>query len=358
MDLVDTTTARTIPPRDRTTLVEVAEMAGVSRATASRVMNGSTRVSSGTRRAVEQAARRLGYVPNQAARNLVTRRSNSIGLVIPEPTARLYGDPFFPRLVRGITEALTPLNLPLVLFMPQSGADEARLEHYLGGEHVDGVLLVSLHGPDPLPVRLARRGVPVVLGGRLLSPAVLSRVDVDNVQGAVQAVQHLTSLGRRAVATVAGPQDMGVGVDRLTGYRHALDLAGRAADPSLEQVGDFTYEGGAAAMRALLERRPDLDAVFVASELMAVGAIAALRAAGRRVPDDVAVVGFDDSAMATITDPPLTSVRQPIELMGREMARLLLHLIDSGDRTPQQVVLGTELVVRASTVGAAAPTGT
>jgi DNA-binding LacI/PurR family transcriptional regulator len=355
MDQVNMTPARTAPSRDRATLEEVAELAGVSGATASRVMNGSSRVATGTRRAVEQAARRLGYVPNQAARSLVTRRSDSVGLVIPEPAARLFGDPFFPRLVRGITETLSPLNLQLVLFMPQSPDDEARLERYLAAEHVDGVLLVSLHGPDPLPVRLARRGVPVVLGGRLLSPAALSRVDVDNVQGAVQAVQHLTFLGRRAIATIAGPQDMGPGVDRLTGYRHALELAGRAAEPDLEQVGDFTYEGGVAAMRALLERRPDLDAVFVASELMAVGAMAALRAAGRRAPDDVAVVGFDDSALATTTDPPLTSVRQPIELMGREMARLLLQLIGSGDRTPQQVVLGTELVVRASTMGAATP---
>jgi DNA-binding LacI/PurR family transcriptional regulator len=342
--------ARVQPSRARATLEEVAELAGVSRATVSRVINGSPRVSPDARRAVEQAAARLGYVPNRAARSLVTRRSDSIGLVIPEPTSLLFGDPFFPRLVRGVSEALAPRELQLVLFMPQSSRDEARLERYLAAGHVDGVLLVSLHGLDPLPVHLAERGIPVVLGLRPLSSADLSYVDVDNERGATQAVQHLVSHGREAIATVAGPQDMSPGVDRLVGYQRALLAAGRQPDPDLIAVGDFTYDGALAATHELLDRRPALDAVFVASDPMALGVMSALRARGRRVPEDVAVVGFDDSVLALTTDPPLTSVRQPTELQGREMIRLLLQMIASDDRTPQHVVLGTELVVRGSSI--------
>ena len=339
------------------TLEEVAEAAGVSRATVSRVVNGADRVSADTRRAVERAVARLGYVPNRAARSLVTRRSDSIGLVIPEPTPQLFGDPFFPRVVRGVTDVLAERGVQLVLFMPQSPGDERRLESYLGGGHVDGVLLVSLHGDDRLPLRLARRGVPVVLGGRPFEDAELSYVDVDNRRGAMQAVAHLVEQGRRRIGVLAGPQDMVAGVDRLAGYRTAIEAAGLEAGPDLVATGDFTYESGLAGMRALLAGRPDLDGVFAASDLVAIGAMSALRAAGRRVPEDVAVVSFDDSALAVTTDPPLTSVRQPIELYGREIARLLLQLIDYGGQgAPQaatRVLLGTELIVRGSSVPSA-----
>jgi DNA-binding LacI/PurR family transcriptional regulator len=187
-----------------------------------------------------------------------------------------------------------------------------------------------------------------VLCGRPLAGADLSYVDADNEHAAVQAVVHLVEQGRRRIATVAGPQDMAVGVDRLEGYRQALRAAGRSTSPALEEVGDFTFAGGQAAMYALLERRPDLDAVVAGNELMALGAMNELRAKGRRVPEDVAVVGFDDSPVGQTADPPLTTIRQPIELMGREMTRLLLQIIGRGDRTPQHVILGTELVVRAS----------
>ena len=336
--------------RNRATLEEVAELAGVSRATVSRVINGKPRVSHDTRVAVERAATRLGYVPNRAARSLVTRRNDSIGLVIPEPTAQFFNDPFFPRLVRGVTEGLAEPGVQLVLFMPQSSKQEARLADYLAGGHVDGVLLVSLHGFDGLPLGLKRQGIPVVLCGRPLAAADLSYVDADNEHGAVQAVTHLVEQGRQVIATVAGPQDMGAGVDRLEGYRRGLRAAGRPVDPELEEIGDFTFEGGQVGMQALLERRPDIDAVFVTSELMALGTMSALRARGRRVPDDVAVVGFDDSPVGLTANPPLTTIRQPTELLGREMTRLLLQMISTGDQRPQHLVLGTELIVRASSI--------
>jgi len=337
------------------TLDEVARVAGVSRATVSRVVNGSPKVGPEIKRQVDRAIDRLGYVPNQAARSLVTRRSDSIGVVIPEPPGMLFGDPFFPRLLRGVSSELSARNLQLVLLMPQSSLEESRAQRYLTAGHVDGALLVSLHGNDRLPDALAARGVPVVVGGRPPSGAAVSYVDVDNVGGARAAVAHLIAGGRRSIATIAGPSDMAVGTDRLEGYRQALAAAGRDRDPSLEVAADFTQQGGADAMSRILDGRPDVDGVFVASDLMAAGAFQVLRAAGRRVPDDVAVVGFDDSSIAAASEPPLTSVRQPIEEMGREMVRLLLEQASRPGSVPRKVILATELIERASSAGRRMP---
>jgi DNA-binding LacI/PurR family transcriptional regulator len=331
----------------RATLEQVARAASVSRATASRVVNGDRRVGGSARTAVESAIRELGYVPNRAARSLVTRRSDSVAVVIPEPASQLFGDPFFPRVLRGISEALDANEMQLVLLMPQARADEARVERYLAAGHVDGVLLISLHGQDPMPRDLLERGIPVVVGGR--PPGLgITYVDVDNRHGAGSAVEHLLHLGRRHVATIAGPQDMPPGADRLAGYHETLAAAGHAPDEQLVEIADFTVDGGRSAMERLLGRAPSLDAVFVASDLMAVGALAALQAAGRTVPEDVAVVGFDDSPLATSTHPALSSVRQPIEEMGREMARLLIRAIREPGDPPRRLILDTELMVRGS----------
>ncbi len=346
------------PARDRrngTTLEEVASRAGVSRATVSRVVNGSTRVSPDIRRVVEAAITELGYVPNRAARSLVTGRTGSIAVVITEPTGRLFNDPFFPRLLRGISGALSARDLQLVLLMPASPSDEHRTGDYLAAGHVDGVLLVSLHGDDPLPNRIASAGIPMVVGGRPLKTAQASLVDVDNRGGARSAVEHLLLHGRRVIATIAGPVDMAPGIDRLAGYRDALEAAGMKRDESLEAFGDFTQDAGIATMKRLLAARPDIDAVFAASDLMAAGAITVLDAAGRRVPEDVAVVGYDDSAIAVTLRPPLTSVRQPIEEMGHEMARLLIDIVEGGDPVPRRVILATNLVPRASSAGRPMP---
>jgi DNA-binding LacI/PurR family transcriptional regulator len=226
---------------------------------------------------------------------------------------------------------------------------------YLTAGHVDGALLVSLHGDDPLPTRLTAAGMPIVLVGRPPKGATASFVDVDNRQGAQSAVAHLVANGRRVVATITGPLDMSSGVDRLRGYRDALAEGGIGPDATLEALGDFTQEGSVEAMRRLLAIHPDIDAVFAASDLMAAGALSVLAAAGRQVPDDVAVVGFDDSPVATSTTPQLTSVRQPIEEMGHEMARLLVEAVDASDPVPRRVILATELVQRASSAGRHAP---
>jgi DNA-binding LacI/PurR family transcriptional regulator len=338
----------------RPTLDEVAARAGVGRGTVSRVVNGSPQVSPRARARVEEAIAELGYVPNRAARALVTQRTDSVALVVSESEERLFGEPFFAGIVRGISSGLTDTPLQLWLAMAQSPAERERVEHHLTAQHLDGVLLLSLHDADPLPTLLEERGLPTVLGGRparMLQPGAKPAyfVDVDNAGGARQAVEYLLHRGRRQVATIAGPQDMAVGVTRLAGYREAVAESGGAVAGDLIEYGDFSEASGAAAMRRLLERRPDLDAVFVASDLMAAGAIRALRERGRRIPDDVAVVGFEDSPIARQTDPPLTTVHQPVERMGREMARLLVARINKSEPLDQTyVLLDTHMVARQS----------
>jgi DNA-binding LacI/PurR family transcriptional regulator len=300
---------------------------------------------------VERTIHRLGYTPNRAARSLVTRRTDSVGLVIPEPTTKLFGDPFFPRLIRGINSVLGEVDQLLVLLTPQSTHDEDQLGDYLVSGHLDGAMLVSLHGADPLPSFLLERGVPVVVGGRPAPGTAVDFVDVDNVQGALQAVRHLISLGRRRILTVTGPLDMAPAQDRLAGYRLGVAEARIEADPALELSGDFDQAAARDAVERFISSGGRFDAVFAASDGMALGAMAAIIRAGRTVPGDVAVVGYDDSALALSSEPPLSSVRQPIEEMGREMARALLAQLGKSRQVPRSVVLGTELIVRGSSGG-------
>ncbi|MFI6318466.1 LacI family DNA-binding transcriptional regulator [Nonomuraea sp. NPDC050556] len=330
---------------NRPTLEAVAALAGVGRGTVSRVINGSPNVSTKARDAVQQAIAELGYVPNRAARTLVTRRTDTVALVVSESELRVFDEPYFAGTIRGIGSALAETGLQLILAMAQSPEEHERLEHYLTGQHVDGVLMLSLHGADPLPGRLEAMGVPTVLGGRPVGLDPFSYVDMDNRAGARQAVKYLLGKGRRGIATIAGPQDMGVGVDRLAGYRDALLASGL---PELVAYGDFSEESGASAMRELLEAHPDLDAVFAASDLMAVGAMRTLRDKGRSIPGDVAVVGFEDSKVALHTNPPLTTVHQPTEAMGRQMAQLLVARINGEELRQPVVILDTYLVPRES----------
>ncbi len=326
----------------RPTLDEVAALAGVGRGTVSRVVNGSPQVSPEARAAVQEAIKQLGYVPNRAARALVTQRTDSIALVVSESQERVFDQPYFAGVVRGISSALADTPLQLWLAMAQSPSEQQRVEHHLTSQHVDGVLLLSLHETDQLPKLLTQRDLPAVLGGRPVGAnQEISYVDIDNVGGAKAAVSYLLSRGCRRVATIAGLQDMGVGVDRLTGYRQAIGADGLVA------YGDWGELSGQEAMRELLRQDPRLDAVFVASDLMAAGALRALRDLGKRVPEDIAVVGFEDSPIAGQTDPPLTTVYQPMEEMGRQMVRLLLARI-KGEDEPGHVLLDTHLVHRQS----------
>jgi DNA-binding LacI/PurR family transcriptional regulator len=337
------------------TLEDVVRLAGVSLATGSRVMNGNPTVNPDARKAVESASAQLGYAPNRAARSLMTRRSNAIGVIIPAPTSRILMDPFFLMFFSAIGTELALHSYQLLLVMPQSFDEEKHLERYLASGHIDGIVVTALHADDTLPERIAARGVPVVVSGRAPLGARASYVDADCRSGAAAATSHLLAQGRRTVATISGSLDMPSAMDRLLGYRDALQAAGLPVDPTLEAVGDFSQQGASEAMNLLLERRPDIDGVFVASDTMAAMALHVLQGAGRRVPDDVAVVGFDDQPIARTTEPPLSSVRHPIEAMSHEMVRLLLDTIEAEDHLPMQVVFPTELIIRESSGGLPAP---
>ncbi|MEU9732069.1 LacI family DNA-binding transcriptional regulator [Streptomyces sp. NPDC048002] len=338
----------------RPTLEEVAARAGVGRGTVSRVINGSPRVSDATRAAVEAAVAELGYVPNTAARALAANRTDAIALVVPEPETRFFAEPYFSDMLKGVGAELSDTEMQLLLIFAGSDRERQRLAQYLAAHRVDGVLLVSVHADDPLPDLLAQLEIPAVISGPRSAAETLPSVDADNYGGARQAVEHLISRGRREIAHITGRLEVYGAARRADGYRDALRDAGHKVDEQLIEPGDFTEEGGRRAMTELLGRRPGLDAVFAGSDVMAAGARQALREAGRRIPDDVALVGYDDSAIARHMEPPLTSVRQPIEEMGRRMIDLLLEEI--ADRRPaasrglerRQVVLATELAERAS----------
>ncbi|WP_091229456.1 LacI family DNA-binding transcriptional regulator [Microbacterium sp. 3J1] len=328
----------------RATIEEVASAAGVSRSTVSRVVNGSTAVSPEALAAVQRAIEELSYVPNRAARSLASKQTHAIALIVPEDTTRFFGDPFFAAIVAGITGALRGSDYLLNLLIASDDPGD-KMTSFVRNGGVDGALIVSHHTSDAFIDRVAD-AVPVVWGGR---PVRLREgdyvVDVDNVEGARTATKHLIATGRRRIATIAGPLTMVSSVDRVQGFRGALADAGLV--PFAEESGDYSESSGAdAARRILAAGRP--DAIFVASDLMARGALTALRAAGIRVPEDVALVGFDDSSVALSTDPPLTTMRQPMYAQGEGMAGVLLSRL-AGRDTAHTTILPTELVVRAST---------
>ncbi|MEV6821936.1 LacI family DNA-binding transcriptional regulator [Nocardiopsis dassonvillei] len=342
--------AKTGAGRKRPTLEMVAQRAGVGRGTVSRVINGSAQVSPRTREAVHAAIAELGYSPNQAARTLVTRRTDTIALVVSEPRDRLFSDPFFADIIRGVSSVLHERDLQLMLTTARTEAEHKRVGDYLSGFHVDGALLISLHSDNPLSARLAEAGVPVVHGGRPHSPEQPAPycVDIDNIGGARMAIRHLLERGRRRVAAITGPLDMNAGVERLRGYREVMASAGLEVDDRLVVQGDFSVEGGAEAMERLLDTGLEPDAVFAASDMMALGGLRVLRARGLSVPGDVALVGYDDTVMAQHSDPPLTTVHQPTVQMGQEMARLLVDVAIPRTAEAETVMLGTHMVVRES----------
>lgn len=335
------------PRHGQPRLDEVAALSGLSRATVSRVVNGSPKVSPHARSAVDRAIAELGYVPNLAARSLVTRRTDTVAVLVSESQTRIFWDPFFATAVRCLATALAELDLQMILLLGSSTLEHDRAARFVRQGHVDGVILLSLHAPDPLPQQLWDGGVPTVMWGGPTGRSRVPSVDADNRGGGMLATRHLLRIGCQSVATVTGPQDMRSGVARLQGYRAALRAARVPAARDLIEPGDFTEDGGARAMAALLHRCPGLDGVFVASDLMAAGALAALHAAGRRVPEDVAVVGFDDLPSASDMVPPLTTVRQPLEDMSRLTCDLLTQQI-AGSGGTAQVIAPTTLVRRAS----------
>ena len=277
------------------------------------------------------------------AATLAAGRSESVGVVVLDPDWSVFHDPAFPRLLRGIADELFSHGLQMVLFAPQSASDSSRLEQYLIGGHVDGVLIVRSVDHEVLPERLQSRGIPVVIGGRPRNGLDISFVHVDNHAGARSATEHLIAQGRRRIAHLSTARHL----DRFEGYREAMWKAALRGD--LVEHGEDNREGGEMAMARLLSWCEDVDAVFAGSDAMAIGAMWVLQALGRRIPDDVAIIGFDDSPPATATQPPLSSVRQPMEDMGREMTRLVLSMNALNTLGPLQKVLDPTLTVREST---------
>lgn len=343
--------------RQPPTLEDVAREAGVSRATVSRVINGVRNVDPTIQETVQRAIERTGYAPNRAARSLVTRRAETVALVVsgagdgPEDdevgfATRVFADPFFGRVVGGVVGHLRPRSLHPVLMFAESEAARQEVLTYLRQGRADGALVVSTHPDDPLPALLAGARLPAVLFARPSNPVPLSYVDLAHSDGGRLAAEHLLARGCRRLATVSGPLSLPASQDRLAGFRDALARHGRPFVPVME--GGFTLDSGVAAMTRLLREHPDVDGVFAANDLMAQGVCQVLRGQGRRVPDDVAVVGFDDSSVAVTCHPPLTTVRQPVEAMGAEMARLLYAHISGEITEATSVVFDPELVVRAS----------
>ncbi|WP_037305412.1 LacI family DNA-binding transcriptional regulator [Amycolatopsis orientalis] len=330
------------------TIHDVAAEAGVSRGTVSRVLQGGHNVSPAAQEAVNTAIRKLGYVVNRAARSLVTQRAGSVAFLLSETQDKFFEDPNFTTLLRGCTQALAEHDVPLVLITAGTDAERRRVSRYLSASPVDGVLLVSTHRGSPMIDHLRRVDLPLVCCGKPLGQrGALSYVAVDDREGAKDMVRHLLESGREHVATIAGPDDTPGGLERLAGYREVLAEYDIAYDERLVEIGDYSRESGEACMQRLLARAPELDAVFVASDLMALGALTALERAGRRVPEDIAVGGFDDAPIALGAHPPLTTIRQPWDRISEVMVRLLLAQIN-GDG-PATVILPTELVVRDST---------
>ncbi|MFF4632365.1 LacI family DNA-binding transcriptional regulator [Streptomyces griseorubiginosus] len=329
------------------TIHDVAREAGVSRGTVSRFLNGGHYVSPAAGRAVESAIRKTGYVVNRHARSLSTGRSDSVAFLLTEPQEKFFEDPNFNVLLRGCTERLAQHDIPLLLMLAESDDDRRRLTRYITSGHVDGVLLLSNHSGDPVAAELHDAGIPLVVCGKPIGRGTkVSYVAAADREGAQEMVRHLLAGGRRRVGMVTGPLDMPGGPDRLAGYRDVLAEAGLPYDPALVVESDFRRSGGERAARRLLSQAPDMDAVFVASDLMALGVVNVLQQSGRSVPGDIAVGGFDDSPAATAIAPALTTMRQPFDRISTEMVRMLLAQIAGED--PAGIILPTELVVRDS----------
>lgn len=329
------------------TIDKIAELAAVSRATVSRVINNHPNVRQTVRERVLRVINEHSYVPQAAAQNLASRRTNIISLFIPRNALTIFSDPFFSHVIQGIAETCTSLGYFLMLSMVTADLNQGFFHHMARSRHSDGVIILSSDVDDPI-LPLLKGRAPLVLVGSHPYFRDLSWVDAENHEGARNGVNHLIRLGHRRIATITGPLQMAAAVDRRNGYKQALLEAGMPIVPELLVEGDFTQEGGYQAMRTLLSIRPRPTAVFIASDMMATGALHATHGAGLAVPDDLAVVGFDDVPMASFVNPPLTTIRQPIYELGTIAVKLLIEQLTQAAPAPQQTRIPTQLIIRQS----------
>jgi LacI family transcriptional regulator len=327
------------------TLDDVARMSGVSRATVSRVINGGP-VSADTRQRVTEVLEATGFRPNRAARTLASGRSGVVGVVLHQDPHLIFGDRYFSQLLQGISDVLAERSTGMMLWLGQRSKEET-LDRILS-MGVDGVIVTAHQLSDPLVDGLLESDLATVLVGHRGADRTASFVDIDNVAAADQLTTHLIKTGRRRIGHVTGARGTFAAEDRIAGYEAAmarvgLDTKGLVVD------GDFNEAGGAAGARLLLER--DVDAIFCANDRAALGTLSVLRDRGVRVPDDIALAGFDDLDFAAQLEPPLTTVRQSIRQHGVEAAGALLDLVEDRSGPPRRLILPTELVIRQSTVG-------
>jgi DNA-binding LacI/PurR family transcriptional regulator len=335
-----------------TRLQDVADAAGVSASTVSRVISRPELVNEETRARVERKIAELGYRPSRVARRLrlETGRSSLIGLLIPD-----IQNPFFADVVRGVEDAAREHGYALFLGnSDENAAQEARYLDVMRAESVDGVILPPVSGSDAAVAGLVDDGIPVVCVDRRLRRTVVDTVTIDNETGARDATEHLVSLGHRRIGFVVGLPELSTSEERRRGYRMALDAAGIPVEPELVREGDSRQASGRRLAAELLELSDPPTALVVGNGLMTLGALEAIRASGRTIPDDVALIGYDDMPGALAFDPPLSVVRQPAHEMGRRALELLLDRIAHADRAPQLVMLQPRLVVRGSCGGASA----
>jgi LacI family transcriptional regulator len=328
----------------RITIADVAREAGVSAQTVSRVINNKGEIRPTTRQQVLDVIERMGYKPSSIARGLATNRTYTLGLSVPD-----IANPFWPEVARGIEDVAWDHGYNLFLCnTTESPQREAAILELLEEKRVDGVIVAGSRLADEqfLPL-IARHQAAVLVNRAAPAGCQAGSVLIDAVGGATRGAAHLLAGGRRTVAFLAGPQHSSNGQRHLQGYSAALRAAGLEPDPALVAACPPTIEGGAQAARELLARRPDVDALYCYNDLIAIGALEGCAAQGRRVPDDIAVVGYDDILLARMVRPALTTLRSRQYEVGRAAAEMLLALVE-GRAEPDEVVLPTELIVRES----------
>jgi LacI family transcriptional regulator len=327
------------------TLEDIAKQAGVSRSTVSRVVNEHPNVRADVRKRVLKVIQATGYHPNAAARTLASQRSWMIGLVIPRSVSSFFTDPYFPHLTQGIIQACNMYDYTLALFVIGNKEDEEKTFPRVSRKGLlDGIILQSGLMGDEMFDRLVSSNIPLVIAGRPHHQYGVSYVDVDNVDAAYNAVNHLIHLGNKRIGIITGPDKRCESIDRKDGYLNALRKNGYPVDETLIVESDFTGPGGYTAMQTLLRAKP--DAVFAESDDMAIGAIRAVRDAGLHVPEDIAFVGFDDLPTTALSGINLTTVRQPVVQFGIKTVEVLIDLIENGVKPARRLIMDTELIIR------------
>ena len=347
LPIEDSQTMNDLTNNSKLTLEDVGRLAGVSRSTVSRVINNHPHVREVVRKRVQETIKSTDYHANAAARALVTQRSWMIGVVLPRTVHSFFTDPYFPRLIQGIAQACNQLNYTLSLFLISSKEDEEKIFPRISRRgSLDGILFQSDQIGDQLIERLAGSNVPMVIIGRPFHNDNINYINIDNINSAFMAVDHLIKLGYKRIGAITGPSNTTVGIDRKEGYINALKNGGRLIDESLIAEGDFSEASGYKQMQKILAAKP--DAIFAASDLMAIGAMRAVRDAGLSIPDDIAFIGFDDLPLSAPVDPPLTTVHQPVFEFGFKAVEFLIDLIEDGTKPSNHIIMDTELIIRKS----------